>query len=905
MTKKLLLSVILCATLITINLSAQEYPYKNASLSPYERAKDLVSRMTLAEKIQQMGHKTPEISRLGVSGYNYWSEALHGVARSGLATSFPDSRAMSSTWDPQLVFDCASATADEARIYNNTKSKGLIYWCPTINMSRDPRWGRDEENYGEDVLLTSRLAVQYIKGMQGNDAKYAKTIATAKHFACNNYEKGRHSTSSNVTARDLREYYLPCFESCVKEGRVQSIMSAYNAINGIPCGASHELLIDILRHEWGFNGFVVSDCGAVDDIYQGHKYVTTGEEASAVALKNGMDLNCGSTFQEYFQKAVESSLVTEADLDTALIRVFRARFSVGEFDNATIVPYRSISSDLLDCQAHRDLALKAAKEAIVLLKNANDFLPLNKDIIKKIAIIGPSASGVQLGGYTGSPSVQVSALQGIADKLGVNISNGKTEAESFSEKSGRIAIESGGTGSDIGYIQNNTYVKYDSINFGIGKTKLDINVATKNGGDKLTIVIDDKDNGTELATITIPQTSSSNWYTFQTLSFDIPQTSGIHKVWFKFTGTDKYLFNIDWFRFYAPTDVDPTSGNGPIMYAQGCQMTATATQAELDSAANMAKKADVVVLCLGTDLTVSDEGNDRKSLNLPGSQEQLLEAVYAANKNVILVLESNSSLTINWAKDNVPSILEMWYNGQAQGTALADVLFGDYNPQGKLTTTWYNAMSDLPAITDYNIHNGRTYMYYKKTPLFPFGHGLSYTSYTYSNLNISKNTLAINDSVTIRTDITNAGKTAGTEVVQFYAHCHSSLDRPVKQLIGFDRVTLAPGETKTVSVTLKHAQLSYFNEARNTYDVEAGDVDIYAGSSSADIRLAGKITTEAATVKTTYHQQTTSITHPHADISNTSGKIYDISGRVAADDTGRLTKGIYVISGKTVIKRTE
>ena len=278
--------------------------WKDTSLGFHERAKALVAAMTLDEKINQVGHQTMDISRLGLKGYNYWNEGLHGVARSGLATSFPVSKAMSSTWDLQLVYDCATATSDDARVYNNQKKKGLIYWCPTINMSRDPRWGRDEEDYGEDPYLCGRLAVEYVKGMQGNDPKYYKTIATAKHFAANNYEGGRHSTSSDMDVRNLREYYLPAFEMCVKDANVRSIMSAYNAVNGIPCGANHELLVDILRTEWGFNGFVTSDCGAIDNIYQHHKYVSTAAEASGIAMRNGEDLNCGNTFQDYCKEAI-------------------------------------------------------------------------------------------------------------------------------------------------------------------------------------------------------------------------------------------------------------------------------------------------------------------------------------------------------------------------------------------------------------------------------------------------------------------------------------------------------------------------------------------------------------------------------------------------------------------------
>ncbi|MDE7135350.1 MAG: glycoside hydrolase family 3 C-terminal domain-containing protein, partial [Muribaculaceae bacterium] len=405
----------------------------------------------------QVGHKTDAISRLGVKSYNYWNEALHGIARSGRATSFPSSKAMSATWTTQLVYDCARITSDEARIYYNTSKKGLIYWCPTINMSRDPRWGRDEEDYGEDPFLTGTLGVAYVRGMQGYgegvSTPYYKTIATVKHFAANNYERGRRSTSSNVSARMLREYYLPAFEMCVKDGDVRSVMTAYNALNGVPCGANHELLADILRGEWGFTGFVTSDCGAVDDVFMRHKYVATGEEACAVSIKNGEDLNCGSTFQEYCKNAIHQGLMTEADVDSALVRVLEARFSVGEFDSD--VPWNNINADKLECQEHVNMAYEAARQSIVLLKNDNAFLPLDRS--KSVALIGPLAREVNLGGYSGAPTVLVNPLEAVADKIGFVISDGTVKFVDFDGSnvtpgSRRLTREANGSSGNVGYI---------------------------------------------------------------------------------------------------------------------------------------------------------------------------------------------------------------------------------------------------------------------------------------------------------------------------------------------------------------------------------------------------------------------------------------------------------------------
>ena len=908
---KLFITLFACAAITAAN--AQTYPYKDTSLSFHERAKDLVSRMTLEEKINQVGHQTLAISRLGVSGYNYWNEALHGVARSGIATSFPSSRAMSSTWNLDLIYKCAEATANEARWYNKNKGKGLVYWCPTINMSRDPRWGRDEENYGEDPFLTGKIAVEFVKGMQGNDPKYYKTIATAKHFAANNFEGGRHSTSSNMDYRNLREYYLPAFEMAVKEGNVRSIMSAYNSLNGIPCCASHELLIDILRTEWGFNGFVVSDCGAIDDIWQSnrHAYVATAEEASAISIINGEDLNCGNTFQQYCKSAIDKGLMTEAHLDTALVRVFEARFSVGEFDSNN--PFANSGDGMLECDEHRALALQASKEAIVLLKNSNSLLPLDASKVNKIAVIGPYGNAIQLGGYSGTPTYQKTILSAVADAMGYDISSsGTVEAEQFDSKNAKGDVDNAG----IGNIQNGDVFIYNNVDFGNGKKKLDYSYAGRYGNRQFTIRIDNATSGKIVYQETLPATAN-NWTTFVTKSIDLSAEAqaitGKHTVYLIFNklstadDTNKYIINVDWFKFYNEGDSNPTALGNKVMYAQGCDVAGTKNQALFDEAVAMAADADYVILTLGTDLNVSDESHDRKNLNLPGAQQQLLEAVYKANPNTIAVLVTCSSLTINWAQENIPAIMSAWYDGQEQGQAISDVIFGKHNPGGKLTTTWYNSVSDLPSdLTNYDIRGAKyTYMYHDKTPLYPFGYGLSYTTYDYNNLSISKNTLNAGEEITVSADITNSGKVAGAEIVQLYAHVNSSLDRPIKQLVGFARVELAPGETKTVTMPLKHEQLAYYNDTNHTFDVEEGTVDILVGASSADIRLKGQINTGGATVKTTYKSNPTGIESALRNDKIEGERVYNIAGHCVgtAENFDSLPKGFYIIGGKKYIKR--
>lgn len=908
--RKPLFVTLAVAALTAAAVHAEQYPYQDETLTPMERAADLVSRLTLEEKINQIGHRTEAVSRVGLQGYNYWNEALHGVARSGLATSFPSSKAMSSTWDLDLVYQVATAISDECRVYNNQSNKGLIYWCPTINMSRDPRWGRDEENYGEDPFLTGKIAVEYIKGMQGNDPKHYKTIATAKHFAANNYEKGRHSTSSDVDDRNLREYYLPAFETAVKEGNVRSVMSAYNAVNGIPCGANHELLEDILRGEWGFDGFVTSDCGAVEDVFNKHHYVATGAEASAVSLKNGEDLNCGDTFQLFAKEAIEKGLITEADIDRALTRVLAARFSVGEFDAKGNVSWTSTPASLLDCDAHRELALKAAHEAIVLLKNEGNFLPL--DPSKSVAIIGPLGNTIMLGGYSGSPVHLTTLLEGIAAKKDFTFSDGTVQFEDCDEQcvpSGnkRLTHEANGSAGNLGYIFDNDWVAFSSVNFGAGRTKVDIYHAAKNKNATVVKFYLDELSGEPDAVVTCPVTG--NWSKYVTTSADVDPAvfKGTHKVYVQFEGGnngDKYCANMDWFRFYDPSAPNPLEEDGPVYYYQGCSINDTKAT-NYTRAVEIAQKADIVIFAAGTNLDVSDESNDRQKLDLPGDQQKLLEQVYAANPNVVLVMQTCSSMTIGWAQENIPAIVEAWYDGQSQGQAIADVLYGDYNPSGKLTSTWYRQLSDLPSgMLNYDIRKaGYTYMYHQKTPLYPFGYGLSYTTYEYSGMSLSADRLGKGEEMTVTATVTNTGSRAGAEIVQLYAHCQSAIDRPKLQLVGFARVELEPGESKTVTIPVKHEQLAYFNTDTQTFDVEEGTVDLHVAASSADLRLSGQITTQGATVKLTYRSSESSISDIVAPDRQADGLVYDLAGRCLGRDLESLPAGLYIQNGKKVVKK--
>lgn len=700
----------------------------------------------------------------------------------------------------------------------------------------------------------------------------------------------------------------------VKEGNVRSIMSAYNALNGIPCGANRELLNDILRGEWGFNGFVTSDCGAVDDVFQSnrHHYVTTGAEASAISMKNGEDLNCGDTFQKYCKEAIQLGLMTEADLDSALVRVFEARFSVGEFDSKASVSWNATPTSLLDCEAHRQLALEAARRSIVLLKNDNNFLPL--DPSRSVAIIGPMGNTVTLGGYSGSPIDLMTPLEGIAEKIGFEAGDGTVQFEDCDEQSvasgsKRLTHEANGSAGNLGYIYNNDWVAFNEVNLGGGCSKLDIYHAAKNSHSTVVRFYLDAIDDTPEAVVTCPVTG--NWSTYITTSVDVDPAvfNGSHKIYTVFEGGtngDKYCANMDWFRFYDPNVTNPYEADGPLYFYKGCDVKGTAST-DIARAVEIASKADVVIFAAGTDLSVSDESNDRTSLDLPGDQQKLLEAVYAANPNVVLLLQTCSSMTISWAKEHVPAIVEAWYGGQAQGKAIADVLYGDFNPSGKLTSTWYASLADLPStMLNYDIRRaGYTYMYHTKTPLFPFGHGLSYTTYDYKDIQLTQSTLAAGDSLIVSATITNNGSRPGSEIVQLYARCNSSIERPALQLVGFTRVELKPGESKTIEIPLRHDRLAYFNDATHTFDVEAGSVDLYLGASSADLRLNARIETEAATVKLTHKSGAGAVDNIVADRNLANGKVYNLSG-VYMGEAGSfksLPAGVYIVDGRKVTKK--
>ena len=703
----------------------EENDHFNVSLDFEARTSILVSKMTLEEKISQLGNNAPAIPRLGVLEYNWWNECLHGVARAGTATVFPQAIGMAATFNPSLINNVAVVISDEARakhheaLRNNDYSqyKGLTFWSPNINIFRDPRWGRGHETYGEDPYLTGQIGTQFVKGLQGNDSKYLKLVATAKHFAVHSGpESERHFFNANVNQRDLWETYLPAFKDLVVDANVYSVMGAYNRVNGESASASNYLLQEILRDKWGFNGYVVSDCGAINDIHANHKIVKTPEESAALGVITGCDLNCGGIYQKYLLESVTLGLISEKEIDTAVYRLFLARMKLGMFDPAEIVSYAQIPFDINNSQKHDELSLKTAQSSMTLLKN-NGVLPIDINNIKKIAVVGPNADNrnALLGNYHGTPSNPVTFLNGL----------------------------------------NNYVGKRAEITYSKG---VDL---VKDGADGLNLLS--------------------------------------------------------------------------------------------DSIIKDVKKADLAIFVGGLDATWEGEempgginvdgfyNGDRTRIEMPEIQQKAIKAMIDTGTPVVLVLMAGSSIALSGLEEELDAILMAWYPGQRGGDATTSVLFGDYNPGGKLPVTFYSSTSELPDFKDYNMHSGKgfTYRYYKGEALYPFGHGLSYTNFKYSKLTTDKTNINEKETFKISFNVKNIGNYDGDEVVQVYIKdLKSKLKMPIKQLRNFKRVSLNKGDEKIVEFEFKPIEnFNYYNSTEQKYMVDKGSFEIQVGSSSQDIRL--------------------------------------------------------------------
>jgi beta-glucosidase len=841
---------VVCCLVLASACFAQAPLYKDPSATLDRRVEDLLSRMTLEEKISQLMNDSPAIERLDVPRYNWWNESLHGVARAGRATVFPQAIGLAATWDTDLMFRVATTISDEARAkYHEFLRRGkhdiyqgLTFWTPNINLFRDPRWGRGMETYGEDPYLTGQMAVAFIKGMQGDDPKYLKTVATAKHFAVHSGpEPARHAFDAVVSEKDLRETYLPHFEAAIKEGGAYSVMCAYNSVDGLPACANPRLLEDILRKEWGFKGYVVSDCGAIGDIYLNHKEAPNAETGVAQAIQAGTDLNCGIEYGNALA-AVRDGLLAESDVNRALRRLLTARFKLGMFDPPEMVKYAQISYSVVDSAEHRALALETARKSIVLLKNGlvknGHALPLSKSI-KTLAVIGPSADdvGLLLGNYNGIPAEPVTPLEGIRRKLGsstrviyapgseiaANMPRFEVIPASALELQGEYFASSNfdgkrhrpreltvpTSGQLVGDIPRNPqplFTRADAqVNFDWldGAPRPDMN--DDDFGVRWTGYLTAPVSGTY-------QLGAAGKNSFE-LYLDGKQLVAMNTI----HGGRTYL--------YAAVELE-AGKRYPIRLDFHEYLNDAAIQLvwsrpnmiQESDALDAARQADAVVLVMGLSPRLEGEemrvqiegfsGGDRVQIGLPRMQEELMQKVAALGKPTVLVLLNGSAVAVNWAKDHIPAIVEAWYPGQAGGTAIADVLFGDYNPAGRLPVTFYKSVDQLPQFTDYSM-KGRTYRFFQGEPLFPFGYGLSYSTFAYRNLRVQQTNISV--------EVENTSAVSGEEVVQLYVKRDGGgPDDPIRSLAGFQRVALRPRERKTV-------QFRLMNQPPGTLRISVGD----------------------------------------------------------------------------------
>jgi beta-glucosidase len=834
------------------SISGQESTpaYKNPALPIDKRVDDLISRMTLEEKVSQMMNAAKPIERLGIPQYEWWNEGLHGVARAGYATVFPQAIGLAATWDTDLMFTVADVISTEARAKHHefvrqnqhNRYQGLTFWSPNINIFRDPRWGRGQETYGEDPYLTARLGVAFVKGLQGNDPKYLKVVATPKHYAVHSGpEPERHGFDAKALERDLRETYFPAFRATVVEGKAESVMCAYNRTNAEPCCANKKLMGDILRGEWGFNGYVVSDCGAITDIWRGHHYAKDAAEASAIAVKAGTDLACGQEYSALIQ-AVKDKLITEAEIDVALKRLMTARFRLGMFDPPEMVPYARIPFSENDTQAHRDLSLKAARESIVLLKNEANTLPLKKTL-KKIAVIGPNADApeVLLGNYNGRPSKSVTPLAGIKNAVSKDTEVVYALGSTLSGES-VVPVPSsfltlGGKGTAAGlkgeYFSNQELkgepddVRTDQqVNFDWGRYKPSPHVGENNFSARWTGKLTPAESG--MYKLGITADDGARLYLDGKLLIDAwasnPTKTVTKEV--NLEGGHAYDIRMEYFQLNREA------------IAKLVWSYPRFAERQIEQAAEAARQSDVAIVVLGLsaslegeEMVVSSEGfrgGDRTDIVLPRGQEALLKAVRATGKPVVLVLLNGSALAVNWADENVPAIVEAWYPGEEGGTALADVLFGNYNPGGRLPVTFYKSISQLPPFEDYSMQN-RTYRYFKGEPLYPFGFGLSYTSFKYDNFKLSADKIEAGGDVVVSVTVKNIGSKPGDEVAQLYVtDVMASVPVPIRSLAGVQRLHLAAGEQKTLRFSLDKRAMSVIDD-RGRRIVEPGEFLISVG----------------------------------------------------------------------------
>lgn len=853
-----LISVLLGLPASSSTAAASE-PFRDPALPLEQRLDDLIGRLSLEEKAVLLNHKGSTIERLGIRS-DQWNQCLNGVMWDRPTTLFPTCIAMAATWDVQLVRQIADTLSDEARaIYNGWhldpdapgEHKGLIYRAPVINIGRNPYWGRNHEAWGEDPFLVGRMAVAYVQGLQGDDPRHLKLAATLKHFAVNNVETGRHELSATVSERMLHEYWLPHFRDAVVEGNAQSLMASYNAINGTPNTVNHWLLTQVLKQDWGHEGFVVCDLGGVKRMVEGHAAgKMTYVDAVAQGIMAGCDFGDGE-YQRHIPDAVREGKLTVARLDDALRRVLRVRMKLGEFEPFEAGPYAKISPAVIGSAPHRTLALKTAQASIVLLKNEGNLLPIDRGTLKRVAVIGPLADVTLRNNYNGKLGPTITALQGIRDRVGPDttvvtargceVVPGTTTGRIIASKVDQEAGFHAGAGVKVDATAVGELVEF--IFSDVSPGEYEVTVFYKGMPNRGTFQA--SHDGQTLGA-PIDQFSASATHGCSAKPGVVRFHMGVPKV-IRFTVSGKnaastgYTGSFDRFVLVRKT---PQVFEAESLKRKTGELDLSDP---LPAAVALARTCDAVILCVGTDHRVEFEARDRKTLGLTGRQEELVLAVLAANPRTIVVQLSAGPLTVPVLASQVPAMLQTWWGGEEAGHALADVLFGTVNPAGRLPHTVYASEAQVPPLDEYDISHGFTYMYAKGAPLYAFGHGLSYTTFAYSGLSLSPSKIQADGTVTVSVEIANTGHRAGDEVVQLYVRdVASSVVRPVKELRGFQRISLEPGEKRTVTFAVPAAKLAFWDEKMHAFLVEPGDFEVMVGASSEDIRARGTFSVETS-----------------------------------------------------------
>lgn len=838
------------------NMRQYDFPFQNPDLPLDERIDDLLSRLTPEEKVEQMMNVSPAIDRLGIPPYDWWNEALHGVARAGQATVFPQAIALAASFDDKAVEQTFSMVSDEARAkfhhYQKNKEydryKGLIFWTPNINIFRDPRWGRGMETYGEDPFLTERMGIAVVNGLQGDDPHYFKTHACAKHYAVHSGpEWNRHEFDVDVSPRDLHETYLPAFEALVKEANVQEVMCAYNRFEGKPCCSSDRLLIDILRNGWGYDRIILSDCGAIDDFWQRdertprHETHPDAESAATDAVLSGTDLECGGSYRA-LTKALANGKIQEKDLDVSLRRLLKGRFELGMFDPDERVPFSKIPYSVVECPEHVRQALEMARKSIVLLKNENGILPLNKQI-RKIAVVGPNAADSTMlwANYNGFPTKTTTIVEGIREKVPnaeVLYELGCNHTANFVVKDLCNYISSNAGQGFASEFFNNTDFKGEPVYQGLAK---ELHYTT--GGN------------TQFA----PNVNLTNFTARFSGVFTSPMNGPIE---FKLSGNDAFRLYIDttkvaevWENEYGAEKIYTLNAKKGEKYPVTIEYMQRLGSADLNftvgvrepvnctATANRVKDADVIVFVgglsprlEGEEMPVDAQGfkkGDRTNIEIPAVQREMVKALVNTGKPVINVVCTGSALALNWEDEHVNAMINAWYGGQEGGKAVADVLFGDYNPAGRLPITFYKSIDQLPDFQDYNM-KGRTYRYMTQTPLYPFGYGLSYTKFEYRKIQLSKTIITPEESVDLSFEVANIGSRDGDEVAQVYVKNMNDPAGPIKALKAFKRIHVKAGKSNLINIRLTPKAFASFDESTQNMVVKKGSYQILIGGSSAN-----------------------------------------------------------------------